>query len=499
MKFFRLNSLRKKFILVITLLLFGVFIVDGTIAIFNSVKQTRQNVTAQAIAFAQLSTKPISEAYDLYFNSGYYKFYEVFTKNLKLDSHIKRIQLIDVNGKIIFDSNYLGSEVYKNHPEINVSSKYLDKVLSDQPSYIKNPNHPQEITEIFYPHYTDWGSHPYTLRYFVSYDQVRANIITIINQTLVLMLIFFIFSVGLITGFVNQFILAPITTLNRLTQKISQGNYDERIKVDTHDEIEQLAIATNRMARTMEQNIIDLKELDKLKDEFIDIAAHNLKIPLNHLKFNLEFLINNLKDKVSQKDFALLKDTHINYHKLHLLSEDLINVTLIGKKTLEGSLFMPLDLAAILNEVMKEVKPSLTSKKILIASHLLPSAPILGDYMKIKQVFLNLLDNAVNFSRSHDKITINIIEKSETYLTEIIDTGVGIDKSEMPKVFQKFYRAPSSAKYHEEGTGLGLYLAKTIIEVHHGKIWVESELGKGSKFSVELLKKDNFKQKYPFK
>ncbi|MDP1690315.1 MAG: HAMP domain-containing sensor histidine kinase, partial [bacterium] len=356
-----------------------------------------------------------------------------------------------------------------------------------------------EISEIYYPYFTDWGSHPFTVKYVVSYAQIEQLIQQDILRGILLVLIFFFIAILLITGVVNKIILAPIAIANKITQRISEGRYGERINLHTNDEIEQLAEATNKMAGTLEQDIIELRELDKLKDEFVDIAAHNLKIPLNHLKFNIAYLLKNLKNKVSERHFELLRDTEINYNKLALLSDDLINVTAIRKGTLQSNVFVPLDLTAIIGEIIEETKPATAAKNLTLKFNSPKHFMVLGDYLKLKQVFINIIDNAIKFSNKEGRIDIHIENRDNGYIVTIIDHGLGIEKEELPHIFQKFYRAHSTERYNKESVGLGLYLAKLIVDVHHGKIWVESEAGKGSKFFVFLLEKEAFEQKHPFK
>jgi len=274
-----------------------IFSVSGYIVCQDSIKKTRRNLTQQATAFAKLSTKPLAEAYELYFDSGYYKFREIFRENKDLDSSIKKIQIINVNGKVILDSGKIGDSSYLGGDTETVDKSTLDKVTSADPTYEHNQNNASELTEIFYPYFSDWGSHPYTVRYFVSYDQIRSNIITIIEQTVLLFIVSFFIVVFAITSSVNRFILSPIKKVSELAQRISRGKYGERIKIKTNDEIEDLAGSTNKMARKLEQDIIDLRELDKLKDEFIDVAAHNFKAPLNHLKFDIAYLIQHVEKK----------------------------------------------------------------------------------------------------------------------------------------------------------------------------------------------------------
>lgn len=474
--------------IVVAALVLGVFIVGGMVLVYKTIRETRHNLTDQATAFSLLSVKPISETYVLYFDSGYLKFKEITSSILDLDKSITKIQIIDVNGKILFDSDYMAYDQYLSASETAVDLDVLENVLSNEPVYVKNPKVESENIEIFQPYFTNWGSHPFTVRYFVSYNEVRQNIVAIIINVLILVLITVSLTVMLITGTVNRLILTPITQLSSVAQNIAKGKYGERISIDTNDEIEDLSLATNKMATTLEQNIEDLKELDKLKDEFIDIAANNLKIPLNHLKFNIKYL---LKDgKRVRKEQELLEDVEVNVNKLQLLSEDLINVTAI-KSTSENNIFMPIDLVFVLNEVLRDVKTTLVAAHLSAETDFSSPAIVLGDYLKVKQVFFNLIDNAIKFSPTKGgKIKISLYEKDNSFIVEIADEGVGIDEKEIPKLFQKFYRAPSSAIYNKEGAGLGLYLAKLIVDLHHGSIWVKSEKGKGSTFSVSLPQKE---------
>ncbi len=467
-----------------------IFAVSGYLVCQDSIKKTRKNLTEEAVAFAKLSTKPIAEAKDLYFDSGYFKFKEVFQDIKKLDPSIKKVQIIDVNGKILFNSDKIGDSSYEGSENDYVDQPLLEKVISSEPEYIYNTRNSSELTDIFYPYFSDWGSHPYTLRYFVSYDEIRANIVVIVKQTILLFILSFIFVVVAITSSVNRLILSPITKVSKLAQRISQGKYGERIKIKTNDEIEDLANSTNKMARKLEQDIIDLKELDKLKDEFIDIAAHNFKVPLNHLKYDVAYLLKNVEKKLSKKEYELIQDINISGKKLFLLSEDLIGIqALRNEKT--GNVFIPVNLAKLAEDVFSELKHSAEMKNIKLKSELKQNAIVLGDYMKLKQLLLNLVDNAIQYSNKKEStVRVGIQEKGNSYIIEVEDQGVGMVSSEVKKLFQKFYRAPSSAIYNKEGAGLGLYLAKLIVSVHHGNIWAESVKDQGSKFYVSLLKKE---------
>lgn len=487
---FALNSLKKKFVLVVMGLLFGVFLIGGVVSILNTVSETRANLTGEAIAFAKLSTKPISETYDLYFNSGYYKFREVFESIAVLDKNIEKIQIIDVNGQIIFDSSKMKEDTYDSNEVESADQSTLEKVINSEPVYVANLKNNQEITEIYYPYYTDWGSHPYTLRYFVSYKEIQEKVITIILQNILMFFLFFALALLLITSVVNKLILHPITTVSQIAQRISLGKYGERIQINTNDETENLADAVSIMARTLEQNIVDLKELDKLKGEFIDIAAHNFRTPVTHIRFDLDYLKNKVSAKISPKELDVLKDIEVSNENLTLLIDDLLNITSLEKGKMKLVKFQPFDLKETVKEAADIYGQDAKKKNITFKTNLpkILQAEVLGDPPKIREVIGNLLDNAFKFTHKGGKVWLELKEVAKEYIVTVKDTGIGISREELPKLFQKFHRATDILTYDYEGRGLGLYVSKLIVEAHNGRIFAESEEGKGSSFKFALPK-----------
>jgi len=192
---------------------------------------------------------------------------------------------------------------------------------------------------------------------------------------------------------------------------------------------------------------------------------------------------------VSEKEFELLQDINISGKKLQLLSEDLIGIQALQNKE-TGNVFVPVDLSQLLADALNELKHSADVKNVKFKFQLDRKMIVLGEYQKLKQLFLNLIDNAIQYSdKKESTVSVRIKESDNSYIVEIEDQGVGMLPEEIKKLFQKFYRAPSSEIYNKEGAGLGLYLAKLIVNVHHGNIWVESEKDKGSCFHVSFLKK----------
>ncbi len=493
---FKIRSLKSKFILVITILLSVIFGVSGYVIGVRNNNQIRQQVTSGSIAFSELATKPLAQNYDTYFNSGYFKFKELYQSTLELNKDITKVQFVDVNGKIIFDSTLLGQSGYNAGADdvvvdVVVDVAQMDGILSDKPSYLHNENNKSEIERIFYPYVGDWGAHPFTAVYYVSYKSVHDNLVNMTMQILLLVLFSYLFALVLITTVVNNLLINPISSVSKMTRRISKGRYGERIELRSNDEIGNLALATNKMANTLEQNIKDLKELDKVKDQFVDIAAHNLKIPLNHIKFDVAYLQEgNPSTKVYKK---LVEDIQMNYNRLQILSDDLINITSL-KQGFSSNIFMPADFSDIIEDSLKDIGSMAKAKGIVVHKSIKQKCLILADASKLKQAVLNLIVNAVKYSRNDGEISVFLREKGSSFEMEIRDHGFGIAASEVNKLFTKFYRAPSSAQYVQEGAGLGLYLAKLIVEVHRGNIWVESKQGEGSSFFVSIFKRDVFKK-----
>ncbi len=229
-----------------------------------------------------------------------------------------------------------------------------------------------------------------------------------------------------------------------------------------------------------------LARVDLMKSEFTNIAAHELKTPLVPILGFLERLLSN------PKKFKLIKETQKqleiclgNAKRLDSLIED---ITLISKLE-SGELrfhMEELDLKEVINDVYDNLL-FLTKKKNLKLELKLPSKLLVvnGDEKRITQVLTNLVDNAIKFTKK-GSITISAKQEENQVVVQVKDTGIGIDKKNIPNLFTKYYRADRVETRETKGTGLGLAICKEIVEKHGGKIWVNGELGKGSVFNFSL-------------
>jgi len=232
------------------------------------------------------------------------------------------------------------------------------------------------------------------------------------------------------------------------------------------------------------------REIDRIKSEFVSVASHQLRTPLTEIKWFSELLLENKKSKLSKEQQDFIKEIHTGNERMISLVNDLLNVSRIetGKKfEIEKK---KTDMIKLIKEVIKEQTNEAKNKGIEIvcdAGH--PSELFLNvDENKIRQIFQNLLSNAVKYSSKGERVIFECEEEKERATFSIKDSGLGIPKDQQSRIFEKFFRASNVLMTGAEGTGLGLYIAKSIVEAHGGKISFESADKKGTTFFVSLPK-----------
>jgi signal transduction histidine kinase len=235
---------------------------------------------------------------------------------------------------------------------------------------------------------------------------------------------------------------------------------------------------------------VKLREVDKLKDEFLSLASHELRTPMTAIKSYLWMVLQGEGGKITEKQASYLNKAYNSTSHLIVLVNDMLDVSRIesGRVTLNLS---PTKLDQLVDDAVAEITPRATELEIEIVvipfPSLLPS--VLGDFDKIKEVLINLIGNSLKFTPKKGKITIGMEQNDGMVETSVTDTGVGIKKEDIPKLFQKFSMVGGSEEkaLNSQGTGLGLYICKSIIEFHGGKIWAASDgIGKGATFTFSL-------------
>lgn len=238
---------------------------------------------------------------------------------------------------------------------------------------------------------------------------------------------------------------------------------------------------------TLVIRIVDqIIHLNKMKNEFVSVASHQLRTPLSAIRWETELLLTKSKKGLNKKQLANIENISVLGSRMARLVNDLLDVARIDQRRLFLKK-IPFDLVKIINETVSNVSILVKARNISLSYSCKKKIPrILGDPERIKMVVENLVNNAVKYTPNDGKIEIKLSVKDNFLVFSVKDNGVGIPEEQLDRVFDKFFRSDNAVKYQTEGTGLGLYIAKNIIEQTGGKIWFQSVENLGSIFSFSL-------------
>jgi signal transduction histidine kinase len=229
-----------------------------------------------------------------------------------------------------------------------------------------------------------------------------------------------------------------------------------------------------------------LLELTQLKDEFLSRTTHELRNPLIAIEGYLELALKEPEAVSEENRHRFIATALESAHRLHRRVDDMLNVTRLelGREEL---LCKPLDLRAFLLQVTDEFKPLLKEKRMKLRRKFTASPTVKADAERLHQVVTNLLSNAVKYSPSRSTITVVLTTKQREAVVGVQDEGIGLSREDQRRIFEKFFRSDTVRLRNIEGTGLGLTIAKSLVELHGGRIWAESAgEGKGSAFYCSL-------------
>jgi len=229
------------------------------------------------------------------------------------------------------------------------------------------------------------------------------------------------------------------------------------------------------------------REIERMKTDFVSIVSHELRTPLAAIKGAVDNLLDGIGGELGDVQQKCLTISKRNIDRLSRLISDLLDISRIEAGKIQ-IIKQPADISVIIKDVLFFFKEIADGKNILLEMAIEQNVPVLSfDSDKITQVITNLVGNAVKFTPTGGKITVKAFLSGDYLQVDVIDTGTGISRQDLEKVFDKFYQVSRlETKGMYKGTGLGLPITKGIVEKHEGKIWAESELGKGAKFSFIL-------------
>lgn len=298
------------------------------------------------------------------------------------------------------------------------------------------------------------------------------------NMEAVLLVIGAFMFIMLVTIFVFQMlrkIMHPLHELKQAVQRMSDGDYHARVQVKTNDEIGQVANAFNEMAQTIQQE-------DESQKAFLATVSHELRTPISYVKGYSESIVKGLVkgEQVQQSIQVIAREAN----RMERLTNDLMQVV-----RHEGDLklnTMPLVYAEVLRECVQLVNQQAQEKCIVVELQLDEDIIIDGDEERLKQVFINLMENALRYSEEGSQVTVRLFEEKGQAVAEVEDCGIGIEEAHLTKVTERFYRVNKARSRTDGGSGLGLSIALMLVKLHGGTLQLDSEIHKGTIVRVTI-------------
>ncbi|MEO6861986.1 MAG: ATP-binding protein [Microcoleus sp.] len=303
----------------------------------------------------------------------------------------------------------------------------------------------------------------------------------------------------------SRWITQPILKLKDAAIALSEGQFDKTVKLDRSDELGVLAAAFNSMAARLQASFsaletknTELQRLDKLKDEFLGNTSHELRTPLNGIIGIAESLIDGATGQLPETTNFNLALISASGKRLSSLIDDILDFSQLKHKTIELQI-KSVDLREVVSVILTLSQPLVGKKNLqLINSVAAELPPIAADENRLEQILYNLIGNAIKFTESGTVeisaalVTGNEQSSSNSQLAiTVSDTGIGIPEDKLEQIFESFEQADGSTAREYGGTGLGLAVAKQLVELHGSKISVSSTLGVGSQFTFTLPVSDS--------
>lgn len=524
-------SLRWKLILVTSLLIALIFSFNAY-QFYRIQRQILENQIREKVdAYTMLSSRPLVEAFNNYFHSGFIKFKELLLDILVLSQDVRKIELVDVNGVILFDSAEIQqTSVAPDNPagRVITDADILSRIRGIEKSVDYHVAHPDgEAIEVIYPFVEEWGKHSYTLRYTFGYQEMErslAQVTTRMIQSAVLFVLLgilgsFFFAVG-ITG--------PVKQLAAAARQVGAGNLDVRVPpVRTRDELAGLASTFDSMIQNLRTTIkekdeyagelhrlyLDMEEkvrertrelaeknellqgavreaqaADRAKSAFLASMSHELRTPLNSIIGFSGVLLQELYGPLNENERRDITTIYNSARHLLGLINDILDISKIEAGKFE-LIVERVNLKPILHTVINTGAGLLKNKQIELGLTIDEPLPdVMGDAGRIQQVLLNLVSNGIKFTRKGQvTVSAGLAKHNPAFVSiSIRDSGIGIKPEDLPKIFTEFVQLENPTGDSQSGTGLGLSIARRFVEIMGGQLSVESQWTVGSTFTFTL-------------
>ena len=293
-------------------------------------------------------------------------------------------------------------------------------------------------------------------------------------------------AVLLLTALIGRFIarraLKPVAKITQTAKDIGSGaNLSQRIPVpEVKDEIGELALTFNSMMDRLENSFSQMRQ-------FSSDASHELRTPLTVLKGQSELTLG--KERKPKEYQEVISS---NLEEIQYMSKVLEDLFMLSKSD-ENQIaldYESVDLKLLIEEICRHAQIIASEKNIKIITAYIERIQVYGDPVRLRQMIWNVIINGIKYTQPDGEVTVSLQEKKDIALITIQDNGIGISNSDLPLIFNRFYRVDKARSREEGGTGLGLSICKFIVDAHKGSIDIESTLGEGTKFKIKLPKQN---------
>lgn len=289
---------------------------------------------------------------------------------------------------------------------------------------------------------------------------------------------------SIMISYLSWTISRPLRKIDRAAAEIGLGNYEKRVDIQSSDELGELANTINTMAAKLESAEWDRKRMEQVRNDFLANISHELRTPLTAMQGFLEALQDGLvEDEESRQRYyqVMYQETmHLNR-----LVDDLMDLIKLENNEITLSRY-PVDAVEVIQKVAFMFHQEAAEKNVEIKVLAKPDLPkIYGDKDRILQIMQNLVKNAVKFT-DQGEIILSALTDGDYVLVKVQDTGIGIAGDDLQRIWERFFKVDRGRSKKDNGTGLGLAIVKELVELHQGRVEVESEPGKGSVFTIRF-------------
>lgn len=308
--------------------------------------------------------------------------------------------------------------------------------------------------------------------------EIMPELSTAISKAIVHSILWILIAVLIAVYFVTERILSPLRAISNAAKSFSQGKFDVRVPVRGRDEIAQLAVAINNMAES-------LNNYDTMRNTFMSNVSHDLRTPMTSISGFIDGILDGVIPPEKHDYYLRLVSDEVK--RLSRLVASLLDLSRIqaGDRKFHTSSF---DICEMGRQILLSFEKKIEEKHLSVEFDCAEeNIRVLADRDAIHQIFYNLCDNAVKFAAEGGIFRISIRKlKNRKFLVSVFNEGQGIAPADLPYVFERFYKSDKSRGLNKSGVGLGLFIAKTIVDAHHETIWAESEFGKNCCFNFTL-------------